>query len=208
MAQLTNKDKNLDSWLEEQYSDQYKGDFDLVKMPMNFTEPYVPMDKAADSKSPAANLEREVGKVFGILGHHIGKLDSIRGAKRPAQKKYRQLKSAILELVKDARAAGITIDICEEPTVVEDDSALVEEPVTEGIDHSDDDDDGGYLAYCLKAEKDGYYLNIYGEPCALSQSMRMTCDSFHKQKQQKTVELSKPASSTQLPPDDDDGWDL
>ena len=137
MAQLNKDIKSIDSWLEQAYSDELEEGIDFVPL-SQFTKPYISMDHAADREPKGENLEREVGRVFGILGHHLGELNRIKGAKKPAALKYRQLKAAISKLSTDAEKAGIKFDICTEP--VEDDTTIIEEPnadsslpVTEGV---------------------------------------------------------------------------
>ena len=131
MAQLTNRDRNLDAWLEEQYDALEEG-VELVPL-SQFTKPYI-SEKAPTSKESgnSAELEREVGRVFGILGHHIGELNRIKGVKKPASLKYRQLKAAIAKLSIDAEKAGIKFEITSEP--VGEDETIIEEPVTESDD--------------------------------------------------------------------------
>ena len=124
MAQLNNNKKAIDSWLEEQYDALDEG-VELVPL-SQFTQPYISNEKAPTHKNNSAELEREVGRVFGILGHHLGELNRIKGAKKPASLKYRQLKAAIAKLSIDAEKAGIKFEITSEP--VGEDETIIEEP--------------------------------------------------------------------------------
>ena len=133
MAQLTNNSKDIDSWLEIQYADSTENttlevvtethEFEAIQ----FSKPYVSMDHAASHQEPVTNLEREVGRVFGILGNHINKLNKAKSAKKPASKKYAEMKRLITELTKDAEAAGIKLDLSY-PEEVAEDETIIEEP--------------------------------------------------------------------------------
>lgn len=128
MAILGNQ--NLD-WMDIQYSnseEEINGDtLQVVEEDIStFTEPFIPNDRVPFSTHPHMDVEREVGRVFGILGHHINKLNIAKSAKRPAAKKYRELKNLITELTRDAKAAGIKVELEYPEEVIEDETNITE----------------------------------------------------------------------------------
>jgi hypothetical protein len=112
MAQLHNN--KLDRFLEQQY-DAVEEEFTLFPIPSSGPAPeasITPEDTFSPStKSDYDDVQREVGRVFGVLGHHISKLHNIKSAKKPANAKYKALKAAIKDLVAEAEKHGIKLDI-------------------------------------------------------------------------------------------------
>lgn len=112
MAQLHNN--KLDNFLEQQY-DVVEEEFTLFPISSSMPAPEASITPE-DTFLPSTNsdyddVQREVGRVFGVLGHHISKLHNIKSAKKPANVKYKALKAAIKDLVAEAEKAGIKLDI-------------------------------------------------------------------------------------------------